>query len=247
MPPAPTEPTDAKPPDYPQRPPRIDKGSIRLTDRDLRCVRWIGEQYTVRFDTLQKLLGREPQQDHSAVPVHGVLSERNTRRAIRRWFDEDLVVYKKILFAEPGYVWLTALGLKAAHLDYKPYQPAVASLPHSHVLNELRLKLEGRYQARLTWVAERELRRGHERLDKDKRRGWHLPDAVVTLDQKAIAIEVELTQKTDRRLTETVERLTQQYQGVWYFVSDDVREAVVKAIGTRTQIFRVYPLAEVLT
>jgi len=244
------EPTVSEPIEHthhPTRAPRIDKGSIELTDRDLRCVRWIGEQYTVRFDTLQKLLGREPKHTNGHAPIDGILSERNTRKAIRRWVDAGLVVYKKILFAERGYVWLTSLGLKTASLNYKPHTPAVASLPHLHVLNELRLKLEGRYQGRLSWMAERELRRIHERLDKAKRRGWHLPDAVITLDQKVVAIEVELTQKTDQRLTETVERLTQQYQGVWYFVADDVHDAVVQAIGNRSQSFRVYRLAEVLT
>lgn len=244
------EPTQAAPSEHSQRParqPRIDKGNIVLTERDLRCLRWIGEQYTIRFDMLQKLLGRAAKQANSAAPINGVLSERNTRKAIRRWFDTGLVTYKKILFAEPGYVWLTALGMKTAQLPYKPYTPAVASLPHLHALAALRLNLEGHYQTRLTWTAERELRRTQERLGKAQRSGWHLPDALVTLDEQVVAIEVELTLKSDQRLSETVERLAQQYAGVWYFVTDEVRAAVDKAIGKRTQTFRVYRLAELLT
>lgn len=230
------------------RPPRIDKGNIELTDRDLRCVRWIGEQYTIRFDTVQKLLGREPKNFNDHAPVNGVLSERNTRKAMRRWLDEGLVDYRKFLFAERGYVWLTHKGMQTAQLSYKPYTPAVGSLTHLHALNELRLKLEERYQERLSWTCERELRRAYEHLAPDQRRVWHVPDAVITLDQRQeVALEVELTQKTDQRLIETVARLMQQYKGVWYFVSDDVRDAVVKAIGSRTQTFRVYNFAEVLT
>src|SRR5204863_7929133 len=103
-------------------------------------------------------------------------------------------------------------------------------------------------QKRYAWTADRELRRSSEYRAPDQRRVWHVPDAVITLDQRQeVALEVELTQKTDQRLTETVARLTQQYKGVWYFVTDDVREAVVKAIGSRTQSFRVYRFAEVLT
>src|SRR5205814_1467021 len=155
--------------------------------------------------------------------------------------------YRKFLFAERGYVWLTHKGMQAAQLTYKPYTPAVGSLAHLHALTQLRLKLEARYQERLTWTGERELRRAYEHLAPDQRRVWHVPDAVLTLDQRQeVAIEVELTQKTDQRLTETVARLTQQYKGVWYFVADDVREAITKAIGSRTQIFRVYSFAEVL-
>src|SRR5689334_423773 len=170
---SPTQPTVSHPTDQPKqpnRPPRIDKGTIELTDRDLRCLRWIGEQYTVRFDTLQKLLGREPQNLNNNAPHAGVLSERNTRKVVRRWLAEGLVTYKKILVAERGYVWLTAAGMKTAKLNYKLYVPTVGALAHLHAINELRLKLEERYPARLVWTAERELQRAHDRLAQDQRR-----------------------------------------------------------------------------
>lgn len=66
----------------------------------------------------------------------------NTRKALRRWFDEGLVDYRKFLFAERGYVWLTHKGMQAAQLSYKPYLPAEGSLTHLHALNQLHLKLE---------------------------------------------------------------------------------------------------------
>ena len=39
---------------------RRDAGEIRLTDRDLWALRWIGEQYAVRMDQLRRLLGSRP-------------------------------------------------------------------------------------------------------------------------------------------------------------------------------------------
>jgi hypothetical protein len=137
--------------------------------------------------------------------------------------------------------------MRTADLQYKMYVPAVGSLLHFHYLNELRISLELRYQGRISWTCERELRREHELKSKDRRKGWHLPDAVITLDGREIAIESEITQKSDTRLAQTIERLAQQYKGVWYFVTDDTRDAVVKAIGNRTQIFRVYSFSEILT
>ena len=219
----------------------------QLTARDERVLRWIGEQYIVRFEILQRLLGREPKNLNDNFPVNGVLSERNTRKAIRRWLDEGLVEYRKFLFAERGYVWLTYKGMRTANLRYKTYSPAIASLAHFQRINELRVNLEERYKERLTWTCERELRRVYELMSAEKKKSWHLPDAVVTLEaRQEIAIEVEITQKSDKRLLETVERLVQQYKGVWYFVTDETREAVVKAIGSRAQILRVYNLDEVV-
>jgi hypothetical protein len=226
---APASPSDAG---RAQRAPRSDKGIVELTARDLRALRWVGQQYAVRFDTLQKLLGREPKNLNDLAPKDGVLSERNTRKTLRRWTDEGLVEYRKILFAEPGYLWLTHKGMRTADLHYKMYIPTVGSLLHFHYLNELRISLELRYQERIRWTCERELRREHELLSKDKRKGWHLPDAVITLDGREIAIESEVTRKSDTRLAQTIERLSQQYKGVWYFVTDETKAAVVKAIDS---------------
>ena len=39
---------------------RSDKGTTKLSPRDIRCLRWIGEQYAIRFDQLQVLVGEEP-------------------------------------------------------------------------------------------------------------------------------------------------------------------------------------------
>jgi hypothetical protein len=238
---------DLVPTDDIVRPPRIDKDMIQLTDRDFHVLRWLGEQYIVRFDLIQRLLGRDPKNLNDNSPKKGVLSERNTRREIRRWMEEELVEYRKFLFAEPGYVWLTYKGMRTANLLYKTYTPTIGSLQHFHRINELRVSLEARYQGRLTWACEREQRRLYELMPNEKKKTWHLPDAVITLEERQeIAIEVEITQKTDKRLTETVERLAQQYKGVWYFVTDTTREAVTKAIGSRTQSFRIYSFAEVV-
>ena len=60
---------------------RRDAGEIRLTDRDLWALRWIGEQYAVRMDQLARLLGSQPGGETS---VEGTLSERRTRRTVGR-------------------------------------------------------------------------------------------------------------------------------------------------------------------
>ena len=55
---------------------RSDKGSIKITERDLSVLRFIGEQYAVRADQLARLLKR---------PAEGALSESGTRAVFTRW------------------------------------------------------------------------------------------------------------------------------------------------------------------
>ncbi len=44
-----------------QRQQRSDKGKVTITPRDEAVLCWIGEQYAVRLDQLQVLLGRDAQ------------------------------------------------------------------------------------------------------------------------------------------------------------------------------------------
>src|SRR5258708_13263350 len=60
---------------------RSDTGT-RLTERDLLALRLIGEQYALRFDQLQALLGHHAK----AHTKHaGMLSASPTRHALARW------------------------------------------------------------------------------------------------------------------------------------------------------------------
>jgi hypothetical protein len=224
----------------PSRPPRADKGVLRLTERDLAVLTWIGEQYAVRFDTLRQLLDRRP------AGEGGRIAPRNARRVLARWQALQLVVYRKLLYHEPGWVWLSYRGLREMGLPYRIYTPAAVHLRHFHVVNELRLKLEARYGSRLAWKSERRLRQEAERRPEGERRRVHVTDGELALDGAAIGVEVELTQKAAGRLAEILGRLRGQYAGVWYFVNDATEAPARRAVGEDGGPFKVYNLKEVL-
>ncbi len=75
-----------------------------MTMRDLWVLRWIGEQYAIRFDQLQQLLSREPGH-HSldkAPGSHGV-TDSAVDQVIRRWLLEPAwVMYERIYTSAPG-------------------------------------------------------------------------------------------------------------------------------------------------
>lgn len=220
-----------------KRKPRRDKGQIRFNPRDLDVLQWIGEQYAVRLDSLQRLLGRQAQQTTHA---QNLITESSARRVLDRWKQEKLVVGRKILAKEPEWVWLTPQGLRHMDLPFKPKEPSVSQLLHLHLVNQIRLKAEINYAELDYWRGERHLRHEHAQNPK-----FHVPDGeVVRKDAQVIGIEIERTLKTRSRIAEIVEKLDSQYGVVWYFVTPETRAAVQAATAHNPHKFRLYDLED---
>ena len=221
----------------PTRKPRRDKGEIRLNDRDLLVLQWIGEQYAVRFDTLQVLLGHSAQQ---VTKVENLLGDTSARRVLDRWKQENLVQDRKILSGQPKWVWLTAHGLRQMNLPYKPKDPVAGQLLHLHLVNRIRLHAEAKYAHFKSWRGERQMRYEHW---NDK--AFHVPDGEVILtNNEVIAVEIERTLKSRRRIDAIVKQLDHQYGKVWYFVSAETRAAVQAATDAKRGKFSLLSLED---
>lgn len=220
-----------------KRKPRSDKGQIRFNSRDLLGLTWIGEQYAVRLDSLQVLLGRQAQQ---VTKVENQLSESTARRVVERWKQEQLVASRKFFYAEPEWIWLTAHGLRQMDLPYKPKDPSVGQLRHLHLVNRIRLHAEAKYPELQYWRSERRMRYEHSKDSK-----FHVPDGeVIRTDNQTIAVEIERTLKSRRRIDDIVEKLHRQYAVVWYFVTPETRAAVQAATARARDKFRLLNLED---
>ena len=204
----------------------------QMTERWEKALRIIHQQGALRLDQLQRVLGRL-----SPNPVHmkqqGILSEERTRKILRRWRAEDLYVYKVFYVRQRGWLWLTRKGIKYTGLDLRYYEPSPASLPHLAAINEIRLIIEER-RPQDTWKSERELR-----SEQDVRQKGsiikHLPDAeLISANGSVIAIEGELTIKSEKRLQEALYDLAanKRYNTIWYFCPENVYEALQRIIAT---------------
>jgi hypothetical protein len=226
--------------------PRRDRGLPQLTKRDRVALSWIGEQYTVRFDTLARLLGRMPGKSQNAPREPGKISPSSVNRAIKRWELLGLVETQKMWREEPKWVWLTSVGLRMQGLSYAPYSPRQGTdLAHKHTVNEVRLRLEEKYADELRWTSERTLKKWHGELTPAERKKIHSPDGLVTLSDTQVAVEVEISDKSNKRIKQIFSKLLTQYPGVWYFVNDISEPVVKRNIGRSTKI-KVYPLSDVL-
>lgn len=135
----------------------------------------------------------------------------------------------------PGWCWLTASGMAATGLGYRPGPPSLARVMHARAILAIRLALQAApdwHQHWPWWQSERRIRR------KGPYAGRHLPDAEAwwpSLDDsphagQVWAIETELTPKTAARTAVIMAGLAGAgYDRIVYFTAPVARPAVLRA------------------
>jgi hypothetical protein len=164
--------------------------------RDLEALGWLGEQYGGRLDHLEVLLG---------------CGERSVQRVVARLRAHRLVRVERVLYTERPWATPTAFGLQVANLRFKPWTPGLRLLSHIAAVNDVRLHIQQR-APECEWVSERTL--AFEQAGGDR---GHLPDGVVITDDRQVAIEVELTLKSEQRIRAILDDLTSRFHTVVYF------------------------------
>ena len=215
---------------------RSDKGSIKITERDLSVLRFIGEQYAVRQDQLARLLKR---------PAEGALSESATRAVASRWEKAGLTDSRKVIADEPKFIWLTRKGLDEVGLRFKPWAPTAASLAHIFWTNQVRMHTEERHP-HSSWRSERELRKGRV-MQSISTTQTHEVDAEIHLAEGIVAVEVELTAKSADRRRSIMAEVAQRYATVWYFAPANVASLLQESASSvpgRERV-RIYGLERV--
>jgi hypothetical protein len=190
----------------------------------------VGQQGLLRFDQAQRFLGRlSPEPGKMKQP--GTLSAERTRKLLRPWIDEGVLLYKVYYVHQKGVFWLTAKGYRYARLNLRYYEPSPSTLPHLCAVNEVRLLIEARCP-KDTWRSEREIR-AQQNVNSIGSTPPHVPDAeLISPDGTVRAIEVELTIKAEKRLETTVFDLAanKRYNAVWYFLPESVYSAIANAV-----------------
>ena len=169
--------------------------SVVVSRRDLYALRWIGEQYAVRADQLVAWLGCNP---------------RTVQRLLARLREQGLADVRRLLVGEPAWVIPTVKGLRACGLQFGAWRPRLGSLEHVAGVTEVRLHVQAR-AGESEWVCERVLAREKQTPQE------HLVDGLVLLDGRRIAIEVELTVKSKRRVRAIIDELSGRYDAVLYY------------------------------
>lgn len=157
-----------------------------------------------------------------------------------------LMLNARVLKWQPRAYYLTQKGIGLLKLDL----PLVRKIPlsvyeHQLAVIDVYIRLRKIYPE-TAWVSERRLLR--EKFQSDIRDDEHLPDgALVFLNDKQCAIEVEKSQKSKRRLEGIMLSygLQTTYQEVWYFCSKEVLSSV-SDFAVDMPYIKVHKLSEYL-
>jgi hypothetical protein len=141
------------------------------------------------------------------------------------WKHAGLVKSRTYLVGTAATVWLTADGVAVCGSPWRPYEPTLATCEHRHAVGLVRAEAEA---MGLGWVCERELREGLGG------RPLHLPDGVVLSTDEGgrrwrTAVEVELTRKTEARVSAILRQLLSTYDDVVYRAAPGAATVVTRA------------------
>ena len=217
-----------------------------MTPRDVVILQWIGEQYAVSLDQVQRLMGRMPGKETKQT---GQVTLATAERRVKRWMELDLVEREKKFLNEPAWVWLTKTGLSLLAHKYRYLSPSLNIRNHFYWVNRTRLFAEGYYAEKsipIQWRSERTLR---NEMGKDEAtKNIHVPDAEIVTSEEVVAIEIELTQKSTNRLKGILRELARRYTRVLYFAEGNLENFVKRQLETladsEQQKFEVYRLEE---
>jgi hypothetical protein len=185
------------------------RGAPLLRRSDLEALAWVAEQYAARTDQLERLLG---------------CGERTVQRTLARLREAQLANVQRVLVGEPAWVLPSARGLRACGSPFGVWQPKLGLLVHTAAVNDVRLHVRERSPAS-RWVPERMLAR-------ERTAGEHLPDGVVQTDGQRVAIEVELTPKSRRRMTMILDELERRFDATVYYCAPDTHRLLSELSDT---------------
>jgi hypothetical protein len=173
-----------------------------ITERELRLLRWVGEQYAAPMTLVASLLGE--------LPTDGRLTRRAAARLQQLGYADRYPLLRR--------VWLvpTSAGLRAAGLPYRHWSPERHewSARHIEACGRLRLYLE-RHRPDGRWESERAIR---SRWDGSGARVRLADGGLWWPDGSATGVELELhIKRADRYNAAVADQDPAWTDGVWWF------------------------------
>lgn len=173
-------------------------------------------QITTRDQHIIRAINRLGYVDARYVAAYFRWHQTLTYRRLHQLVQHGYLQYTRLFHGKPGVYRATRRGT-ALTQDALPPLRHINLATYTHQLQVAQLSLRWHHQAGVQFISERELR--HQLGITTANTTQHLPDGVVVTADQRIAIEVELSMKSQARLERILRtyRKAVEYQAVWYF------------------------------
>lgn len=191
----------------------------------------MADQYAITFDHLRILASKY------SPEATGLVGKETVKSLLRRWRKAGLIEGETLSSKFPTWYWLSEDGMNLLLTPFPYREPAQGKLNHIWWVNAVRLLVESKVE-NAVWIPERKV--SAERKRKSKR---HLVDGEVYTRGHVVGVEVELTQKSWKRMENIITELEEDYEYVWYYVTHETESVVKRAIEAYAEddnTFQVY-------
>ena len=200
---------------------------MKVTDRDREIMRFINEFGFCEIGQIGKKFN---------------LKKQRSYQVMSRLVDADLVVHEMVFHGKHGVFYLTRRGAQYTDL------PCIRNIPkdnYEHQLTIINVYFQLMMQyPKASWIGERRIKQEKFMKNGFGKKSDHLADGILVLsDEIQIAIEVELTMKSKKRLADIIRGYWRYHhiKEVWYFCSPDIFDRV-KNIAERDVHVKVHCL-----
>ncbi len=185
---------------------------MKLTERDISILQFINEFGFCEMPQINQRFG---------------LRKPRNYQVMNKLIRHHLIQHERIFYGKHGLFRLTAAGARFTFLPPLHRVP-LANYRHDLTVVNLYLKLKELYPG-MRWISERKLK--HDKYKLGVGQQGHLPDGIMILDNKQIAIEVELSCKSKLRLEAILKAYAAQFsiQAVWYFCKESMQPRLQEA------------------
>lgn len=197
--------------------------------RDMRIIKFINQFGFCEMPQIEKQFG---------------LNKPRAYKIMQRLVKRGYVIHERIFFHRHGIYRVTREGARLTCLPKLDKVP-VGVYEHQLAVVEIYIKLMRQYPD-AQWMSERIIRKFGYMPRVGRGREKHFADALLYLpDEKVVAIEVELTMKSKRRLNDifTAYMCQLEIKEVWYFCAPEIFEKVKKQAEKFSKLIKVYELS----
>lgn len=208
--------------------------NMRLTMRDQELLAWINAVGFVTIAQLALML-------KVSIPTAYIRAQKLTQNGY--------LTHDRIFHSAPGIYRVTPIGVQVSGSELPPVRTlSLATYRHDLLVTSLSFELCSQYNGRFT--TERELRHAGRIKNSGSSHSLkteHTPDGVLIFNDKRVAIEVELSQKSTRRLDSIYHFYLGNfdYNEVWYFCGSEGVKAQIENCFNHSAFLKAMMLSDI--